>query len=149
MNAHEVCNPFLVAMRAEHRDIHVILTSLREQFEAVASERTAHWLPTLRQRLDDLRECLAAHFAAEEAGGCLDEAVAHLPRLGEAVTQIEHEHSEILARLDKLRERAAADLPTQDRIGLAAAFGEFETQLRRHEACEDAVLAQGFNEPTN
>jgi len=145
----QTCNPFCVAMQAEHRQMHGILTSLREQLESVVPDEAAKSLPMLRQGLDGLRTRLRAHFASEEAGGCLDEAAARLPRLGEEVTQIEHEHEEILALLNRLFDQAALDLPSAEWPTFVAAYAEFEAQLRRHEAREDAVLARGFNEPLN
>jgi len=149
MITNQACNPFCVSMQAEHRQMHGILTSLREQLELVVPEEAAESLPMLRQGLDNLRTRLRAHFASEEAGGCLEEAAARLPRLGEEVTQIEHEHEAILARLDKLCDQAAIELPSDQWTTFVAEYAEFEDQLRRHEAREDAVLARGFNEPLN
>ncbi len=146
MNTHDPCNPFIAAVRAEHREMHLTLANLRRRLEAIPPNEVAAKLPEVRQHFEELRKRLAAHFREEESGGCLEEAAARLPRLGEAVSRIEEEHPRILAALDALRTRIAGQLTERDWPEVLLAYRDLSTMLSQHEALENRVLEQGFNE---
>ncbi len=146
MNTHDPCNPFIAAVKAEHREMHLALANLQRRLEAIAPEQVAAKLPEMRQHFEALRKRLAAHFQEEEGGGCLEEAAARLPRLGEAVTRIEEEHPRILSALDALRQRLAGALTSEQWPDVLLAYRELATMLAQHEALENRVLEQGFNE---
>jgi iron-sulfur cluster repair protein YtfE (RIC family) len=146
MNTYDPCNPFIAAVKAEHREMHLALANLQRRLDAIQPGDVAQRLPEVRRQFDELRQRLAAHFQEEEAGGCLDVAVARLPRLGEAVTRIEDEHPRILAALDALLERVAGNTPAEQWPDVLLAYRELATMLAQHEALENRVLEQGFNE---
>ena len=66
--------------------------------------------------------------------------------MGEAVTRIEEEHPRILAALDALRRRLAGALTSEQWPDVLLAYRELATMLAQHEALENRVLEQGFNE---
>jgi hypothetical protein len=97
-----------------------------------------------------LRMELVHHFAEEEEGGCLDEAVSRCPRLGPDARRIEAEHQELLAKLESLLAQATdGEISVQDRVALEGAFDDFCRQMRAHEAAESDVLRQAFGANIN
>jgi hypothetical protein len=97
-----------------------------------------------------LREELSHHFAEEEAGGCLEEAVSQCPRLGPEATRIEAEHGELLAQMDQLIAQAMdLDDSVANRVAFDHALEDLRRQLLAHEAAENDVLRQGFGTNLN
>jgi hypothetical protein len=95
--------------------------------------------------LKRVREELAGHFAEEEDGGCLEEAVCSGRDLSAALRQIEKEHPLLLARLDQLIEMARSTNKTaQDWASLREAFATLCHDLHAHEAAENDLLRRGF-----
>jgi hypothetical protein len=133
-------------LKEEHREVHALVAGVRRQLEALESADLERQLPLVRRVLGDLRQRLARHFAEEEAGGCLEEAAARLPRLGGAVQQIENEHPLLLAQLDALLDRVRGPLERASWPDVVLGFGNFARALAQHEALENRVLEQGFNE---
>jgi hypothetical protein len=74
----------------------------------------------------------------------LEEAAARIPRLSQPLTNLEKEHRELLGQTDQLI--AQLELPSR---GLFAGVSQFATlidMIKAHEAREEEVLSQGFNE---
>jgi hypothetical protein len=93
---------------------------------------------------------LKQHFAEEDAGGCLEEAVCHCPRLAAEAKRIEAEHPAILAEVNGLIEQGT-NLPAnnQNQFAIQQAFYRLYQRIRVHEAAENHLLAQGFGMPVN
>lgn len=94
-----------------------------------------------------LQKHIEAHFAFEEQGGWLEEAVIRAPHLAHQLTLLEREH-------EPLRRHAAELVKMAETFGhgdqvideLRDQFECFAERLLQHEADEDRMLAEGFNE---
>jgi hypothetical protein len=129
-------------LMAEHRRLHRMLVIAR----AAMATDNPDWLAQFIRVLVDIRAELKCHFAEEEGGGCLDQAVSFLPSLSPEMRQIELEHPQLLATLDTLLAQAkdCRDTPA-DRVALRLAFEELCHALHAHEAAENDVLRKGFH----
>jgi hypothetical protein len=93
----------------------------------------------------DADRLLNAHFAFEEAGGHLSDALAIAPRLSHRAARLRHDHRKFSARFAKLatfaRGMRARD-GSWDR--LKAAIREFNEELRTHELEENRLIQEAF-----
>jgi len=145
MRDYEECRPYIDHMLAEHRRLHQLLCSMQVAIvHSVGSDCDASFTEVARS-LKLLRGELSHHFAEEEGGGCLDEAVSRCPRLSSAERSIEAEHPLILERVDRLIDQATK-LPPKlaNQVALKDAFDELYVQLCAHERAENALLQEGF-----
>lgn len=128
----EECQSYLERARSEHRQVE---RALREAESQLLSGFHTELLRKLRGQV-------ARHFAVEEQGGCLEEAVSRNPSLSHEIIELEHQHPGLLAELDALIE-------SLERGGDTKAFGQefigFAARLREHEEQENRVLERGFN----
>jgi len=139
------CRTYVNHVLAEHRRLHGILQKARSAILQTSGPDRDVTLAHVAQILKQVRGELGHHFAEEEAGGCMEEAVSRCPRLAADVKRIEQEHPTLLAEIDRLiatAEDGPADL--QNRIALEHGFDELCTELHAHEAAENAVLRAGF-----
>jgi hemerythrin len=145
MKNDDECRSYINHIVAQHRRLHTMLRQTRGAItDSVQPDETPSFGRIIRV-LAKLRDELEHHFAQEEGGGCLDEAVSLCPSLSSEVKQIEAEHPQILAQLDNLRHEAQYLSPTpQNQIALQRAFDQLYRQLHQHEAAENRLLAQGF-----
>jgi len=124
----------------QHRDLHRLVQTVRE---ALGPPRRAG---AVRDAARALRDHLAVHFAQEEQGGFMEEAIARIPRLSAAVTHVLRDHPDLLAELDRLIE----SLPVSDSAAAwaiaASDFDAFIDHLYAHERNENAVVQEGYNE---
>ena len=137
---------------AEHRDLFHLMHSVQSRFAAAgppSPERRADVLESLHH----LREHLSDHFAQEELGGFLEEAVTRMPRLSAAVRSIVAQHPALLAELDGVIEqltivknsgKSAAE--AQSWSGAVHAFETFAAHMAAHERSENTVVQEGYNE---
>lgn len=150
MRDYEECRPYIDHILAEHRRLHRLLCSTRAAIvHSVGPDCDASFTEVARI-LKRLRDQLSDHFAEEEGGGCLDEAVSRCPRLSSAEKRIEAEHPVILAKLDHLIDQAAKLRPNvNNQIALKHAFDELYAALCAHERAENILLQEGFGESFN
>lgn len=124
----------------QHRDLHMLVQGVREALEP--PRQTGG----LRAAVVALREHLAEHFAQEERGGFMEEAISRMPRLSTAVAHVLRDHPQLLAELDHLIEC----LPVSDSASAwattAGDFSAFAAHLSAHERNENAVVQEGYNE---
>ena len=145
MRDYEECRPYIAHLLAEHRRLHKMISQARASIvQSRGPDRDAS-ASDIVQALVHIRGELAHHFADEEAGGCLDEAVSRCPRMSPEVQRIEAEHAELLREIDLLIAQAKDTQPSvADRIALERDFDRLCQQLATHEAAENAVLRQAF-----
>ena len=130
---------------AEHRRLHSTLRQVRSSLVyAVCPDETASFTEVTRI-LVGLRDELARHFAQEEEGGYLDEAVSHCPKLSAEAKRIEAEHPELLAEVDRLISQTRQLEPTPvNQFALQREFEDLFHRIRAHEKSESELLRQGF-----
>jgi iron-sulfur cluster repair protein YtfE (RIC family) len=137
---------YVVHLRTEHRRLHDWLLSIKRQWPLIgrhSADRAA--LLKLMGGLIALRAELAHHFEEEESGGCLEEAVSHQPSLSHDVHQLEHEHPELLKRLDRLIEQVREFSFSEDHATtIEQEFRQFADELRAHELAENRILEESF-----
>ena len=125
---------------SEHRRLHKQLASARSNLQKSDTPLSA-----IVQQLHDLRRELAHHFAEEEDGGCMEEAVVLVPRLAEELERLKREHVLLLSRLEELIQRCEAITDSTSRTCFCQEFEQFLSMLRRHEADENRLVQTGFN----
>jgi hypothetical protein len=132
---------YLEHLRLEHRHLHQAIANTQEMLLEVLGEGAVNGRrEVIVERLSDLRTQLAAHFAREEEGGYLEEAVIRVPRMTPELLRLEREHPSLLAELDELIRKAATIAPGKTMTG----FREFQRRLTAHENAENRVMAEGF-----
>ena len=131
---------------AEHRELFQLISQAKLAFNDAGrplAKRREFALKTVEM----LREHLSEHFAQEEQGGFLEEAVTRVPRLGQRMEEILRQHSPLLAELDSLTEALAdSHLTVADWQEIAQQFETFVGHLQAHERSENAVVQEGYNE---
>lgn len=150
MRAYEECRCYVEHLIAEHRRLHRMLRLAQHAIVAAhGPDRDADKADVARI-LSQVRGELAHHFAEEEEGGCLDEAVSHCPSLSAEARRIEGEHPELLKDVDRLIADAMdSDQSVENRIALERGFDGLCRQLNAHEAAENALLRKGFGANMN
>jgi iron-sulfur cluster repair protein YtfE (RIC family) len=153
MRDYEQCRPYIDHWLAEHRRLHGLIRKAHAAIMQTGGPDRDACSADVAGVLRRLREELVHHFAEEEAGGCMDEAVSHCPHLAAEVTRIEAEHGELLAQLDRLIAQAL-DLDNggnavAKRVAFEHALDDLCQQLHAHEAAENAVLQHGFGTSFN
>lgn len=103
--------------------------------------------PYLIQVLNELRSRLAAHFAAEESPEYLSDAVTAAPRLATRAKELQQQHAEFLAAL----ERITTDIESKALDGVQLAddrevLHQLICDLRRHEQAEDDLLLEAVDD---
>lgn len=145
MNDTSDCRAFLVHWKDAHRRLHEVVRGLRTTLQELASSSPEGLDPSatgpLKLRLTEVRDELSRHFAEEEAGACIEEAISRLPGLSPEAREVERQHPELLARVDRLLQ-----LVEHGRLQeVGRAFAEFDQELRLHELRENRIIEHGFN----
>lgn len=92
-------------------------------------------------RLGEIRQLLAAHFAAEEEGGYLAPALSAAPQFTRRAADLRHQHREFLRDLDEMVVRltsSPAQFPTWS--DACREFDELLARLRDHEHAENEIV---------
>jgi hemerythrin len=145
MREDQECRSYVDHLVAEHRRLHLLLKQTRGVMAHSAGPDESPSFAGAQQALTRLRDELQRHFAQEEGGGCMDEAVSRCPRLAGDEQQIEAEHPQILAELDQLIVQSQTLSPTPGhQLLVQQAFERLCQRLCDHERDEDSLLAQGF-----
>lgn len=154
----------------EHRDLFNLIFSVRSAFAAEAAS-TPDRQTVLLSMLHQLRDHLHDHFAQEEDGGFLEEAVTRMPRLSAAARSILRQHPGLLAELDRVigviesandpaesfavfvssaAIASGANEPATDPAESWSQAGDdfeiFSAHMAAHERSENAVVQEGYNE---
>ena len=146
MTNQTVENQVYHSMLAEHRELMREIADLRRWWK----ELDEFGLPKYGEmgtRLKELRDHLRAHFEEEEADGYLAAALAAAPRFTHDAEYLRAQHRQFLDTLD----RFTADLQATEPHccnweDARRRLEEFLTQLREHEAAENAIAHAAFGE---
>lgn len=143
MNEPDECIAYAEHMHHEHRRLNRLLLEIGRDFGRLDSPlRPPELLTHLSERIADLRQQLQAHYAEEEAGGCLEEAVTRCPSLACDCQAIVAEHP--------LLDRMLGDLLAKTRDATARpaeqqqAWRDFYTKIQLHDAAETRLLQTAF-----
>jgi hypothetical protein len=135
---------YAVHLNAEHRRLEESLRRVEELWQHKVP-RPPHFSARLAGGLSELRAALARHYEDEEEGGCLEEAVAHLPTLSREVTKLNREHSQVLSTMDQLIAQVRTLRPgNQEWAEIERDFQAIAERLRAHEAAESRILKASF-----
>ena len=144
MNKKEIATK--LDLLAEHRELMRKVAELRqwwEQLDELGSPRFGE----MGDRLSELREVLATHFADEEEGGYLASALAVAPQFSERAAQLQKQHAEFLQTLERIIADLKAPEPRCQGWNEARLRVEkFLAQLRQHEAAENAIVQSAFGD---
>lgn len=139
------CRPYAEHLRVEHQRLNRCLCHVNTLFSDLVSANMVKALPRLIETLADLRVDLARHFAEEESGGCIEEAVCRCPSLSQDARNVEAQHPRLLGEVDKVIAEAQAARRDKTWIDdLQREFNQFAAQLRKHESAENRILQLGF-----
>jgi hypothetical protein len=149
MRAYEECRCFVDHLIAEHKRLHRMLRAARS---AIMPQDYCENVPCadIIKLLGNVRKELEHHFAEEEQGGCLEEAVSRCPSVSDEARHIEAEHPRLLESIDRLIAQAEdSDRSVEGRIAVAREFDELCAQLDAHEGAENALLRKAFGANVN
>jgi hypothetical protein len=150
MRDYDECRPFVDHLLAEHRRLHKLIHQARISIVESGGPDWDESYEGVAEILRKLRGELQRHFAEEEAGGCLDEAVSRCPRLSPDARRLESEHADLLAGVDRVIAQALdCGCHFENRVALQRDFDNLCRQLHAHEAAENDVLRQGFGVNVN
>jgi hypothetical protein len=104
----------------------------------------------LLDKLCQLRDQLALHFALEEAYGYFDEPVHVAPRLSHQAEVLRAEHKSLYLDFCQLVDRAERLFYDEQHAALALWIGpeflEFDQNLRRHEERENELIFDAYDQ---
>lgn len=132
-------------IRAQHNQLHRMIRDIERHADGLSDPTQAVDAVTqLREMMPRLRVFLQRHFEQEEQGGWLEEAACHVPRVSPCVMKLEHEHADLLHKVDQSLKLLARPV---DRLAKEApAIKALAGELVSHEAREEEVLAHAFNQ---
>jgi hypothetical protein len=123
-------------------DMHRVHAALRHDLERLPQVLA---VPTEARRfLGELRDHLIQHFRCEEEGGYMATVLQRRPQSERAVRQLLAEHGPLLEGLDALLKEASTAEQIDD--GFRARVGTWAALLRRHEAEENVLVEDAFNQ---
>lgn len=139
------CKTYVDHLLAEHRRLHRLLRHVRQTIAGRVDAAPADWQRGIVKVLRDLRGTLQCHFADEEEGGCLEQAVSFRPALAGDMQRIEEEHPRLLAHVDRLIAQVEdGDATPAEHVALTIAFDDLCRELDTHEAAENDILRRGL-----
>ena len=145
-HVHEA-NPFYVQAVSEHRELHAAVDRIRRLLDAPLDDATRERAVDARHSLLVLRDQLARHFAQEEAGGYLEEAIVRLPQIAPQAKVLQRQHRDFLDRANAmLADAETGDSAANALLKLKADYVAFAKRLEAHEAAENVLLQRAFNE---
>jgi hemerythrin len=150
MYTYDECRCFVDHLIAEHRRLHRMLRVARNAIMPLGAATGSVPSADMVKLLSEVRQELEHHFAEEEGGGCLEEAVSRCPSLSDEARRIEAEHPRLLQSIDGLIAQAQdSDQSVPGRIEVARQFDELCAQLEAHEGAENALLRKAFGVNVN
>ena len=131
---------FFEVMKDEHQELSSVLASVRAEVSAIGRDKKDLEVLTAR-----LRELVETHFAHEERGGFLKEAIDRAPHFVTQAAVLQEEHEELLEDIEKLRilVHSGVESPAWwSRV--EADFRSFAARLLHHEHAENKIVQEAF-----
>lgn len=138
---------YVAGFKAEHREMHGVLRKVEKAWRTCeAGGWKAPDCCRLCEAMTALREHLKHHFAQEEAGGYLEEALLAAPKLATTADKLLAQHPLLLKHccemVEQLRQ-ASADADLKQR--LHDEYLDLRRKLQEHERGENAVMQEAFH----
>lgn len=135
----------LQVMSHAHDVLRKQIADLRQFWSEVSQLGQGPKYEEMGGRVKRLRDILADHFASEERGGYLADAVNTTPRLSESAKALESQHAEFLKTLDRFIERLAeCESAYHCWEEVRTEFEEFMRCLDQHEAHEESLVREAM-----
>src|SRR5690349_18183017 len=147
MNEPDECVAYAEHLHHEHSRLNRLLLGIGEEISRLGLPDTDRSLRAqIETRLTDLRDQLKTHFAEEEDGGCLEEAVTRCPSLATDAKAIFEEH----AVLDRLLCAVLVQVsdPAATTVEMQGSWKKFYKKIQAHEAAETRLLQMAFGAET-
>lgn len=133
---------FMELMHHEHNLLEQLLVNIRAELDREPASRKQ--IVPLLSELADLAE---AHFAHEEEGGFMQEAIARAPRLAVRAEAIRREHEHLLEAVQKLHILASSGVESDGWWNTVRTdFTAFADRMFVHEAKEKAIVQEAFTD---
>lgn len=141
MENYRMSNPYFERALSEHRELRYRVREVRDVLAKLARHADAQTCERLCELLRSLQDYLAAHFAQEEKGGYLEEALSLVPTFTHEATVLEKQHGPLLDELGEVLKLAEHGLKDAKRVGqVCEAFVRFTKSLLAHEASENQIV---------
>jgi hypothetical protein len=143
MNESEGCHALVEHLYHEHHRLNQLLLEIGHEVAALDHiGGPAGAFGRVSQRLAELCSELQAHFAEEETGGCLEEAVVRCPSLSGESKAVMAEHAILNRSLEQLIEQTRDSAAVAANI--SANYRAFVKKIQAHEAAETRILQMAF-----
>ncbi|HUG92659.1 MAG TPA: hemerythrin domain-containing protein [Planctomycetaceae bacterium] len=128
------------SLLAEHGRLLAEISALRQWCSEVGETGRPRF-GEMGSRVRMLRRRLTKHFAMEEHGGYLAEALAVAPQFTREAAELRGQHRELLDGLDRLTDGlAAVEPPFQGWQDACRQLNDILNHLRDHEAAENRIV---------
>lgn len=129
-------------LKREHRELGGAIHVAKDAFAAGAADPNA-----IREAIGHLCQLVKSHFAHEEEGGYMREAIQRAPRITKRAEKLLEEHEMMLAAIKELCETARRADDAEITSGeLKSAFTAFINELSQHEAGENSILQEAYTD---
>lgn len=146
VNEKKSIHPVYETLLGEHRELMAHINELREWVKEVGDYGRPRF-GELGNRLEPLRDELLQHFAEEEEGGYLAEALAQEPRFAREAEELKLQHAEFQGDLNAFIERLHESEPPFESWQRACSdFEDILARIRRHEGRETAIVQAAFGD---
>jgi iron-sulfur cluster repair protein YtfE (RIC family) len=144
------CLPYVRHMRMAHRRQNEALRAINGLLTELELPESAKAAARLVESLQALRADLAFHFAEEESGGCVEEAVIRCPGLSPDARRAGAQHRLLLNHLNGVLQRMQELSPQSGCVApIREVFQQFAVALKEHENAEERILQAGFGVGTD
>jgi hypothetical protein len=137
---------FLQEIKEVNQDLWQRLDEMRHRCQRPIAPASCRQLV---EKLSELRDQLALHFALEEAYGYFDDPADVAPRLSHAAESLRNEHRRLYMDLTRIVDRAERLLHSDQLATLALWIGPeflaFDEALRDHECRENELIFEAFD----
>jgi hypothetical protein len=143
MNDPDECFAYAEHLNHEHGRLNRLLLEIgHEMAQLGRPDQPQELVAHLGVRIANLCTQLQAHYAEEEAGACLQEAVTRCPSLAMNARTILGEHPELVRMLEHIAAQTSATATKPSEI--QQAWQMFSKKFHAHEAAETRLLQMAF-----